>query len=75
MANIKVDKIYLIDFIEYTDCLKDTVSDGNDILGEIDYISLGKQSVLIREKDFDKFKKYGGGFKSAVFVGNLITII
>lgn len=62
-------KIYEIEFLEYTNWLKDTVSDGNGL--DSKYIKVGKEPFLIKETDFDKYMKFGGGFRVVKFVGNL----
>ena len=37
------------------------------------YINVGKEPFLIKESDFDKYMKYGGGFRVVRFVGNMET--
>ena len=65
-----MEKIYEVEFIEYTNCMKDTVSNGKEI-GKIEYIDVGKEPFLIKESEFDKYMKFGKGFRIVKFVGNM----
>lgn len=38
---------------------------------DVEYLHVGNSPFLILESDIDKYRKYGGGFKSLVFVGNI----
>lgn len=67
-----MEKVYEVEFMRYTNCMKDTVSDGAEI-GKTKYIEVGKESFLIKESDFPKYQKYGGGFRIVRFVGNIET--
>lgn len=67
-----MEKVYLVEFIEYTNCMRDTVSDGNENIGETKYITVGKEPFLVRESELDKYSKYGKGYRSMLFVGNII---
>ena len=64
----KTVKIYKVEFIQYTNCMHDTV--WNEELNE--YIDVGKEPFLIREDEIDKYRGYGKGIKTMVFVGNLV---
>lgn len=50
----------------------DTVSDGNEDVGKRKYLLIGTDSVIIKESDLSKYMKYGNGFRSVEFIGNLI---
>ena len=65
-----MEKVYEIEFMRYTNCMNDTVSDGGE-LGQTKYITVGKEPFLIKESDFPKYQKYGGGFRIVRFVGNI----
>lgn len=69
---IVLEKVYAVEFMEYTNCMRDTVSDGNKDLGQARYINIGKEPFLIRESELDKYRIYGGGFRSIEFVGNIV---
>lgn len=66
-----MEKVYEVEFMKYTNCMNDTVSDGNTEIGKTKYINVGKEPFLIKESDFDKYMKYGGGFRIVRFVGNI----
>ena len=60
-------KIYAVTFMEYTNCMKNTVyNEENDC-----YIQVGKEQFLVTEDDLDKLKAYGGGYRTVNFVGNI----
>lgn len=67
-----MEKIYEVEFIEYTNCFKEAVSDGAD-LGNVKYIHVNKEPFLIKESEFDKYMKFGKGFRIVKFVGNMET--
>ena len=69
-----LEKVYAVEFMEYTNCMKDTVSDGNENIGETKYITIGKEPFLVRESELNKYRKYGNGFRSITFVGNISII-
>ena len=66
-----MEKIYEVEFMQYTNCMNDTVSDGETEIGKVKYIDVGREPFLIRESDFDKYKKFGNGFRIVRFVGNM----
>lgn len=66
-----MEKIYEIEFMSYTNCMKDTVSNMANEIKDTKYINVGKEPFLIKESDFDKYMKYGGGFRVVKFVGNI----
>ena len=66
-----MEKVYEVEFMEYTNCMKDTVSDDSKEIGHGKYLNIGKEPFLIKESDFPKYQKYGGGFRIVRFVGNI----
>jgi hypothetical protein len=64
-------KIYSVVFVEYTNCLQDTVSTNEEDLGNVEYLEIPKTGLLIREDELDEYKKYGQGFKSTTLVGEM----
>jgi hypothetical protein len=64
-------KLYKIVFMNYTNYMDDTVSDGNNDIGKIKYISIGNEPFIVTEYQLDKIKKYGNGIRSCTFIGNL----
>ena len=71
MEMINVEKVYEVEFMQYTNYMKDTVSDGETEIGKAKYIHVGKEPFLIKESDFPKYQKFGGGFRIVRFVGNI----
>lgn len=66
-----MEKVYEVKFMQYTNCMNDTVHDGEKELGKGEYLSVGREPFLIKESDFPKYQKYGGGFRIVKFVGNI----
>lgn len=66
-----MEKVYEVKFMQYTNCMNDTVSDDEKELGKGNYLSVGREPFLIKESDFPKYQKYGGGFRIIKFVGNI----
>ena len=66
----KAEKIYAVEFMEYTNWEKVCVSSNP---GQIDaeYLDFGKETCLVRESDLPIFQKYGHGFRSITCVGVL----
>ena len=68
MCNLRrkvMDKLYAVTFIKYTNYCKNCVSDEDG-----NYIDIPEDGpFLIREKDIEKYMKFGGGFESLKFVG------
>ena len=67
-----MEKVYEVEFMEYTNYSKEAVSDGGDI-GNTKYIYVNKEPFLIKESEFDKYMKFGKGFRIVKFVGNMET--
>ena len=70
-----MEKIYAVEFISYTNCLKNTVSDwdgkGIPKVGEQEYLTVG-HNFLVRESELEKYRKFGQGYRSITFVGELL---
>lgn len=66
-----MEKIYEIEFMSYTNCMKDTVGNMADEIKDTKYINVGKEPFLIKESDFEKYRKFGNGFRIVRFVGNM----
>ena len=58
--------------MQYTNHCRNTVSDGNEDIGKIKYLMIGTDPVIIKESDLSKYMKYGNGFRSIEFIGNLM---
>lgn len=67
--NRHMEKVYEVEFMQYTNCMRDTVSDGNGF--DSKYINVGKEPFLIKESEFERYMKFGGGFRIIRFVGNM----
>lgn len=65
-----MEKIYEVEFMEYTNSMRDTISDGAK-LEKTKYIYVGAEPFLIKESEFDKYMKFGNGFRIVRFVGNM----
>ena len=72
MFGTKKTKIYSATFIQYTNCMHDTVSTGSGNIAEEKYLDVSEGPVLIREEDIDFYKQFGNGFASLNFVGYLV---
>lgn len=66
-----MEKIYEVEFMQYTNCMRDTVCNNAENIKDSKYIRVGKEPFLIKESEFDKYKEYGGGFRIIKFVGNM----
>lgn len=63
------EKIYEVEFLQYTNCMKDAVWCEDDDT----YMDIPKNSsLLVKESDLSKYQKFGGGYKSTKFVGMLV---
>ena len=65
-----MEKVYKVEFMEYTNCMKDVVSNNKGI-GISRFVNVGKEPFLVAESELDKYREYGGGFRSLTFVGNM----
>lgn len=71
--NDNLEKVYSVEFMEYTDILQDTVSDWDgksSSIKDIKYLKVG-HNFLLRESQLEKYRKFGGGYKNIKFVGYL----
>ena len=66
-----MSKIYLIDFVEYTNAMRNTVYNPDC---KKQYISVPKEGFLVREEHLDFIRVYGKGIRSAKLVGELFEI-
>ena len=67
-----MEKVYQVEFMEYTNFARDTVSNNAREIGDMKYINVGHGSFLVRESELEKYKAWGNGFRSITFVGNII---
>ena len=66
----KDEKIYAVEFMEYTNWEKVCVS-SNPGHTDAQYLDFGKETCLVKESDLPIFQKYGNGFRSITCVGVL----
>lgn len=72
--NIKLEKVYRITFMWYTNVMKDAVSDWDGkghSLADCEYLDVGKESFLLRESQLEYYRKFGGGYRNIEFVGQI----
>ena len=67
-----MEKVYAVKFMEYTNCMRDTVSNSAENIGEMKYINIGKEPFLVKDSELEKYMVYGNGFRSIEFVGNIV---
>lgn len=66
-----MEKVYQVEFMQYTNCSRDTVCNNTDLIKDSKYIHVGKEQLLVRESDLDKYREYGNGFRTVKFVGHI----
>lgn len=66
-----MEKVYKVEFMEYTNGIRDTVCNREKEIGDRKYITVGCEPFLVRESELDKYSAWGGGFRYIEFVGNL----
>lgn len=66
-----MEKVYEVEFMEYTNCMRNTVSNRTREIGDKRYINVGNEPFLVRESELDKYREWGNGFRSIKFVGNI----
>lgn len=66
-----MEKVYAVEFMEYTNYSRDTVSNGEREIKNMEHINVGKEPFLVRESELEKYRKFGGGFRNVKFVGNM----
>ena len=67
-----MEKVYEVEFMEYTNSMRDTIWNKYKEIGDMEYITVGKESFLVRESELEKYMAWGGGFRIIRFVGNII---
>ena len=67
-----MEKVYEVEFMAYTNCRRDTVSNHAREIGDMKYISVGHEPFLVRESELEKYRAWGNGFRIIRFVGNII---
>lgn len=65
-------KVYNVEFMSYTNCMHDTVSKKPGDIHNNEYLNVGREGFLVREDELEKYRQYGGGFRSVTFVGNMV---
>ncbi len=65
----KLVKVYSVSFIQYTNCMNDTVRHNDR---DMTFIDVGRESFLVKESDLAKVSEYGGGLRDIHFIGNLL---
>ena len=68
-----MEKVYEVEFMEYTNCMKDTVCNRYKDIGDMKYINVGKEPFLVRESELEKYMAWGNGFRIIRFVGNIVV--
>ena len=57
--------------MQYTGCFDDTISNDNEDTDK-KHLYVGEDPKFIKESDLVKYMKYGNGFKSIEFFGNIL---
>lgn len=65
MVGYKKVKVYSVTFVQYTNCMRDTVWNEEDD----EYLKVGRDPFLVREDELDYYKKFGDGFETIRLVG------
>lgn len=71
---MKLEKVYKVTFMTYTNVMKDTVSDWDgkpSNISKVKCLSVGKEPFLVRESDLDKYRCFGDGYRDIQFIGNM----
>lgn len=71
---VKLEKVYKVTFMQYTNVMKDTISDWDGkghSLADCEYLDVGKEAFLLRESQLDCYRKFGGGYRNIEFVGQI----
>lgn len=66
-----LEKVYVVEFMHYSNAMKDYVSNNADTEKDVKYLNVGREPFLVKESDLEKYRGYGGGFRSITFVGNI----
>lgn len=71
---IKLEKVYKVTYMLYTNAMRDTVSDWDGkghSLADCEYLDIGKEPFLLRESQLEQYRKFGGGYRNIEFVGQI----
>lgn len=71
---IKLEKVYKVTYMLYTNVMRDTVSDWDGkghSLADCEYLDVGKEPFLLRESQLEQYRKFGGGYRNIEFVGQI----
>ena len=71
---IKLEKVYKVTYMLYTNAMRDTVSDWDGkghSLADCEYLDVGKEPFLLRESQLEQYRKFGGGYRNIEFVGQI----
>ena len=66
-----MEKIYKVEFMNYANVFKDTVSNQAKEIEDKKYLKVGKEPFLVRESELDNYRAWSGGFRYIEFVGNI----
>ena len=67
-----MEKVYEVEFMEYTNCMRDTVCNKYKEIGDMKYITVGKEPFLVRESELEKYIAWGNVFRIVRFVCNIV---
>ena len=72
---MRAEKVYLVEFNTYTNCMFDTVSnkagEWDPPIGSESYLSIPLGGLLVKESDLPAYAEYGQGFKTIKLVGSM----
>ena len=66
-----MEKIYKVEFMNYANVFKDTVSNQAKEIEDKKYLRIGNEPFLVRESELDNYRAWGGGFRYIELVGNI----
>ena len=66
-----MEKVYEVEFMEYTNACRDTITNNAKDVKDKKFIYVGKDPFLVRESELEKYIKFGPGIRSLKFVGNI----
>ena len=66
-----MEKIYKVEFMNYANVFKDTVSNQAKEIEDKKYLKVGKEPFLVIESELDNYRAWGGGFRYIELVGNI----
>lgn len=66
-----MEKVYEVEFMQYTNWTKDTVCNPSKDIGDGKYLNIGNEPFLVRESELEKYMSWGNGFRIVRFVGNI----